>query len=585
MPSHGVCYRLKIGAPGLDGYTGFMPEKGQLMTLLRLLWLLVLAVSCRQAPPTQTPERPAATTPAGNQAAPPLQTPPENPTPTIAATPGGAQAPPPTLDNMIPQPVSVTATGGAFALTAPATIFVEPETEELAAIGQYLADRLRPATGFALPVVAAAGPPAPGNIYLTTVGGDPALGEEGYELTITPEAITLVAYRPAGLFRGIQTIRQLLSPAIESATAQTGPWLVATGTIRDYPRFAWRGMMLDVARHFFGVAEVKRLIDLIAYYKINRFHIHLADDQGWRIMINSWPELATYGGSTAVGGGPGGYYTQEEYAEIVAYAQSRYIVVVPEIDMPGHTNAALAAYAELNCDGVAPPLHTGIETGFSSLCTDKEITFTFVDDVIREIAALTPGPYLHIGGDEALATNPGDYVQFVERAQAIVQSYGKQMVGWEEIAQVNLLPSSVAQHWNSTLAQAAAAQGVQVIMSPASRAYLDMKYNSSTSLGFSWAGYVEVEDAYNWDPATQVSGLAENDILGLEAPLWSETLQTIDDIEFMAFPRLPGHAEIGWSPAGARSWDEYRLRLAAHGPRLAAMAVDFYQSPSVPWQP
>jgi hexosaminidase len=492
--------------------------------------------------------------------------------------------PMPTMDNLIPIPVSVTATGGVFALKAGAHIYVEPASAELTAIGQYLADRLNPATGYGMQVSAANGTPTAGSIYLTTIGGDPSLGEEGYELTITPDSVMLVAYRPAGLFHGVQTIRQLLPFEIESPALQPGPWPMATGTIRDYPRFAWRGAMLDVARHFFGVEELKHIVDLLAYYKMNRFHLHLSDDQGWRIAISAWPNLAAHGGSTEVGGGPGGYYTQAEYADIVAYARSRYIVVVPEIDMPGHTNAALASYAELDCDGVAPPLYTGIEVGFSSLCTDREITFRFVDDVIREIAALTPGPYFHIGGDEASATEPGDYVRFVERVQDIVQAHGKRMVGWEEIAQADLSPTSIAQHWNSDLAQKAVQQGAKVVMSPASRAYLDMKYDESTPLGLTWAGYIDVQTAYTWDPAAQVAGVSESDVLGVEAPLWSETLETLADVEFMAFPRLPGYAEIGWSRADGRSWDKYRLRLGAHGPRLVTMGVNFYRSSEVPWQ-
>jgi hexosaminidase len=488
-----------------------------------------------------------------------------------------------TMDHLIPMPVSVTATGEVFALKAGAHIYVEPGSAEVAAIGQYLADRLNAATGYGMQVSAASGTPAAGSIYLTTAGGDPALGEEGYELTVTSDAVTLVAYQPAGLFHGIQTIRQLLPPQIESPAVQPGPWPMTTGIIRDYPRFAWRGTMLDVARHFMGVDDLKRYIDLLAYYKINRFHLHLSDDQGWRVAIDAWPNLATHGGSTEVGGGPGGYYTQAEYADIVAYAQSRYITIVPEIDMPGHTNAALASYAELNCDGVAPPLYTGTEVGFSSLCIDREITFQFVDDVIREIAALTPGPYFHIGGDEASATEPEDYVRFVERVQGIVQAHDKQMVGWEEIAQADLSPTSIAQHWLSGLAQKTAEQGAKVVMSPASRAYLDMKYDEATPLGLSWAGTIDVQTAYSWDPAGQLDGVQESDVLGVEAPLWSETLETLADVEFMAFPRLPGYAEIGWSPVDGRSWDEYRIRLGAHGPRLAAMGVNFYRSPEVPW--
>jgi len=485
------------------------------------------------------------------------------------------------MTNLIPQPVAVKPVAGTFTLAAGANIYVEPATAELSAIGRYLADKLNPSTGYGLQVSPTSGAPAKGNIYLTTVGGDPALGEEGYELTITNDLVTLVG-RPAGLFRGLQTIRQLLPPAIESTMVQPGPWPMPAGTIRDYPRFAWRGAMLDVARHFFSVNDVKRYLDLLAYYKLNRFHLHLSDDQGWRIVINSWPKLATYGGSKQVGGGAGGYYTQAEYADIVAYAQSRYITVIPEVDMPGHTNAALASYAELNCNGIAPPLYTGTNVGFSSLCTSKELTYKFLDDVIKELAALTPGPYIHIGGDEAQATKSDDYVSFIERVQAIVQAHGKQMIGWEEIAQARLLPTSVVQHWHSDLSQKAVQQGAKIVMSPASKAYLDMKYDAATALGLNWAGYIEVAEAYNWDPAQVVSGVTESAILGVEAPLWAETIKTIRDLEFLAFPRLPGYAEIGWSLV-QRDWNEYKVRLGAHGPRLMAIGVNFYRSSQVPW--
>jgi hexosaminidase len=317
---------------------------------------------------------------------------------------------------------------------------------------------------------------------------------------------------------------------------------------------------------------------------MNCFHMHLSDDQGWRVVIDSWPNLALIGGSTEVGGGAGGYYTQAEYADIVAYAQRRYITLIPEIDMPGHVNAAMASYAELNRDEVAPDLYAGTKVGFSSLCVDKEITYTFIDDVVRELAALTPGPYLHVGGDEAHATDADDYVRFIERVQAIVESHGKQMVGWEQIAKTDLSSASVVQYWSEDLGQAIAQKGARVVMSPASKAYLDMQYETSTPLGLHWAAYVNVEEGYSWDPVTLVDGIPESNVLGVEAPLWSETLQTMDDIEFMAFPRLPGCAEIGWSPAAGRNWDEYRVRLGVHGPRLTAMGVNFYRSPLVPWR-
>jgi hexosaminidase len=488
------------------------------------------------------------------------------------------------IQNLIPMPALVQPGNGVFTLANPSPIYVDPGSDEEKAIGDYLAGKLSPATGYTLPVLPATGTLLPGRIVLTTAGADPSLGAEGYLLTITPDSVILSAPQPAGLFHGVQTIRQLFPAAIESATIQPGPWFLPTAVVRDTPRFVWRGMMLDVARHFFGVADVEKMIDLMAYYKMDRLHLHLTDDQGWRIEIKSWPDLTKIGGSTAVGGGTGGFYTQEDYQAIVAYAQSRYIMVIPEIDMPGHVNAALASYPELNCNGVAAAINTSIDVGYSSLCLDKDITFQFVYDVLRELSALTPGPYIHIGGDEAAASTPDQYIDVIQRIEGSLRSDGKQAIGWEEIAKAKLLPTTIAQHWNSSLAQQAADQGSDVIFSPADRSYMDMKYDEGTPLGLIWAGYINVNQAYTWDPTTVLSGFPVNHILGLEAPLWSETLQTLQDVEYMAFPRLLGYAEIGWSPLTGRTWNRYRERLAAQGPRLTYMNVNFFRSPEIPWK-
>jgi hexosaminidase len=513
-----------------------------------------------------------------------LAAPAGGPTPAPPVTPSATPEVPPTMNNLIPKPVFVQPAPGGFSLTAATGIHVQSGNPEVESIGRYLAEKLKPATGFALPVIPADALPPAGNIYLAVEDGDPALGEEGYTLAVTPDLIALVANMPAGLFRGVQTLRQLLAAGIESPAVQPGPWVIPAGAIRDQPRFTWRGAMLDVARHFFGVADVKAFIDRMAYYKMNRFHLHLTDDQGWRIEIKSWPNLTAIGGTTAVGGDPGGFYTQEEYADIVAYAQSRYITVVPEIDMPGHTNAALASYPELNCDGVARPPHTGIEVGFSTLCMDQDITYAFIDDVIREVAALTPGPYVHIGGDEVRTLSGEEYVSFVQKAQGVVNKYGKRMIGWDEIGRIDLLPQTLVQYWNGPLAAEAALKGAKVIMSPASRTYLDQKYTTSTELGLSWAGYIEVQESYSWDPAAQLGGVSEGQIAGVEAPLWTETIRTREDIEYMVFPRLAGIAEIGWSAADGRDWNEYKLRLAEHGLRWNAWNLNFYRSPQIPWK-
>jgi hexosaminidase len=316
-------------------------------------------------------------------------------------------------------------------------------------------------------------------------------------------------------------------------------------------------------------------------------HLHLADDQGWRIEIKSWPRLATFGGSTEVGGGPGGFYTQDQYRDLVAYAASRHITIVPEIDMPGHTNAALASYAELNCDGVAPPLYTGIDVGFSSLCVNKDITYKFLDDVLGELAAMTPGPYLHIGTDEAQATTPADYLTFMGRVLPIVAKHGKIVTGWHQFAVANPPTSALPQFWGTENVDddvaAAAARGNKIIMSPANKAYLDMKYNKDTKLGLDWAGFIEVADAYGWDPGHYLQNVAESSIQGVEAPLWAETIVDSNDIEFLAFPRLPAIAELGWSPQSTHDWSSFRTRLATQGPRWDVLGINFFRSAQIPW--
>lgn len=263
----------------------------------------------------------------------------------VLAVAGCKESHPPTdltKGNFIPLPVSVEATGDVFELSKASSVLVDGESEEVLRIGEYLAEKLRPSTGFDLKVSRSKNDPGDGNIYLTTTDADSTLGDEGYELIITEDLLTVAAPKPAGLFMGVQTLRQLLSDSIELGTVQKRPWEIATGNIRDYPTYTFRGAMLDVARHFFSVEDVKRYIDLIAGYKLNALHLHLSDDQGWRIEIKSWPNLTVHGGNSQVGGGKGGYYTQEQYKDIVRYAADRYITVIPEIDMPGHTNAALA---------------------------------------------------------------------------------------------------------------------------------------------------------------------------------------------------------------------------------------------------
>ena len=503
-----------------------------------------------------------------------------------------AQAPqqtgPVPLGQVIPAPATTKPGGAAYTLNPRTAIRVDRNSAEAKKVGAYLADVLRPSTGYPLPVTGKGGRDA---ITLQLGSRDSSLGEEGYRLESGKHGVTITARRAAGLFHGVQTLRQLLPAAVEKKTKQQGPWQVSGGTIKDVPRFGYRGVMLDVGRHFLSVEQVKRYIDQAALYKMNKLHMHLSEDQGWRIAINSWPRLATYGGSTQVGGGPGGYYTKAQYKDLVRYAASRQMEVVPEIDMPGHTNAALASYAELNCNGVAPPLYTGTNVGFSSLCASKDITYRFIDDVLREIAELTPGKYLNIGGDEAHSTSHADFVKMMNHAQDVVGKYGKKIMGWHQLVGAKQVKDRVAQYWGYDATSAAerktvvdaAKAGTKLVLSPADRSYLDMKYHKDTPLGLAWAGYVEVDRSYDWDPGSYLAGAPESSVAGVEAPLWTETLSTSDQLEFMAFPRLPGIAELGWSPKATHDWNTYKVRLAAQAPRFDALGIDYYRSSKVPW--
>ncbi len=490
------------------------------------------------------------------------------------------------MHTLVPAPVSVESEDGEAFTVAPTTsIHVPAGNERAMVVAAYLAELLSMAPDAPLGVVPLNGPAPEGGIQLTISSDAGGRSPESYELSITSRGVVLSAPGPEGLFYGAQTIRQLLPPAVEHEAARPIPVRLPAGRVVDAPRFEWRGSMLDVSRHFFGVDDVKRYIDLLAMMKMNRLHLHLADDQGWRIEIRSWPNLTLHGGSTEVGGGPGGFYTQEQFADIVAYAADRFVTIVPEIDMPGHTNAALSSYPELNCDSVAPSLYTGIEVGFSALCVEKEITYKFIDDVVREIAGLTPGPYFHIGGDEVKKLSDDQYRRFIERVQGIVQSHAKQTIGWDEIAPASLLPTTIVQHWRPDASlREAVAKKARLILSPAHKAYLDMQYDGETPIGQNWAATIAVRDAFDWDPSSLVDGVPESAILGVEAPIWSETLANMRDVEFLAFPRLAAIAEIAWSPRDRREWDGFRRRLGAQARRWTALGINFYRSPQVEWK-
>jgi hexosaminidase len=329
------------------------------------------------------------------------------------------------------------------------------------------------------------------------------------------------------------------------------------------------------------------VLSAMAQLKLNVLHLHLTDDQGWRIDLPSRPRLAGLSSGTAVGGGPGGCYSAQDYAVIVAHAAARHITVVPEIDVPGHVNAALHALPELTPDGVAPPVYTGIEVGFSRLSRDVPATLPFLTDVFGDLATMTPGPYLHIGGDEVLEMAPDEYAWFVRVAQDAVRAAGKTAVGWQEIAHGEVDPGTVVQYWDPRVDPApfvaAARRGARLLLSPASRVYLDMKYDAATRLGLHWAGYVELRDAYDWEPDDVVPGAPPGSVVGVEAAVWTETIEDADDLFTMLLPRLAAVAEVAWSDPGRRGWDGFRRRVVGLADGWDRDGYPWYPSPQAEW--
>jgi len=496
-----------------------------------------------------------------------------------ACTPRGpvtAPVPAHLADAVIPRPASIQLDASReFRVDTSTVVYIDQAADSSTlGVAQYVRSMLAPYIREDVQRVSSPTLINTKNIRLTIAPSATPASDEGYTLDVTPDAISIVAKSPAGLFYGVQTIRQLLPVSVEHPAALARHLTIPTGHVTDSPRFEWRGMMLDVSRHFLPARDVKRFIDVLALYKMNRLHLHLADDQGWRIEIKSRPNLATIGGATQVGGAAGGFYTQDDYRDIVQYAASRFITIVPEIDMPAHLNAAMVSYPELTCDRVAPPVYTSVGAPRTVLCVDSAAVYPVVEDIVREISAMTPGAWYHIGGDEVPRLTKPQYLTFIERMQSIVNANGKRMIGWADIAPANLSPNTIVQHWSTDSAQLQVARGGKVIMSPGPHAYLDMKYDSTTILGLKWAGFITPRTAYDWDPATYMPGISEVSVLGVESPLWSETLVTREDFEFLAFPRVIAIAEVGWTRQDLRTWDDFDRRLELGRQRLKALGVN-----------
>jgi hexosaminidase len=477
--------------------------------------------------------------------------------------------------NIVPQPVTVKRLAGTFLLTDRTRILAaDPDSRRIAA---QFNDYLLAQHGLRLRI----GAPSPGraNAILFDRGGSDGLPAEGYRLSIGPEGIR-VSGRGAGLFYGMQTLTQLL-PA-----HQPSPLALPSLNITDFPRFGYRGLLLDVGRHFFPVTYLKKLLDLAAQYKINRFHWHLTDNEGWRIEIRKYPRLTGMQSGKAdhdVAGA--GYYTQAQIRELVAYAQARYITVIPEIEMPGHSGAAVAAYPHLACAHGAADV----------LCPTEE-TFTFVRNVLREVAGLFPGPYIHIGGDEvdkggwksspeaqAVMTRNGltdeDQLQsyFVRRVESYLKSRGKLLIGWDEILEGGLAAGAVVMSWRGEAGGIEAARlDHRVIMAPNDYCYFDYSQGDPAREPANIGGFIPLEKAYGYDPIPK--DLPEGKrpyVLGAQANLWTEYIATPEYLEYMLFPRLLAFSEAVWSPAGGRDYSGFRQRLTDQLARLDQQDVRY----------
>jgi len=510
--------------------------------------------------------------------------------------------------SVIPQPVQMEVGRGVFDLDADTRIMLSnPTNLEVQQLTESWARPIRATSGFNLLLVDTPDD-APSNMITLRLSQDAPHPAEGYRLNVTSDAVTVEAKTPAGLFYGLQTLTQLLFGD------HTSGWSVPIVQIVDAPRFAYRGMHLDVGRHFFPVAFIKKYIDLLAMYKMNKFHWHLTDDQGWRIEIKKYPkltEIGAYRQETVMGknferfdrpyvgdGNPhGGFYSQEEVREVVAYARARYIDVIPEIEMPGHATAALAAYPEFACtDGPFDvPTTWGI---FEDVFCPKEETFQFLEDVLTEVIALFPSQYIHIGGDEVpkvrwqesevaqevisregLADEDELQSYFIKRIESFLQAQGRRLIGWDEILEGGLAPDATVMSWRGMEGGIEAArEGHDVIMTPTSHCYFDYYQADPEQEPLAIRGLTPLEKVYSFEPVPEMLSAEDAEhILGAQGNVWTEYMATTDYVEYMVFPRMLALSEVVWSPPDLRNWEDFVQRLPDHLRYFDALGVNYRQ--------
>ncbi|MFI1188312.1 beta-N-acetylhexosaminidase [Streptomyces californicus] len=508
---------------------------------------------------------------------------------------------------IVPRPRRIRPAEGSFVLDASTTLTADPLLDGTA---RWLRGALGPATGCHLP------PGTAGNSGIALTLSD-ELGDEDYRLTVTSAAVTVEAGGPAGAFYGAQTLRQLLpAPVFRAGSVASGPWTVPAVTVEDGPRFRWRGTLLDVARHFVPKADLMRYLDLMALHKLNVLHLHLTDDQGWRLEIKRHPQLTEVGAwrrETMIGRGPnytydgrphGGFYTQDDIREIVAYAADRHITVVPEIGIPGHTQAAIAAYPALGVTGT--PVDVGVDWGPSPhVINAEESTVRFFEQVFDEVLDLFPSPYVCIGGDECVKAQwRGDprtqerirelgladehelQAWFVKHFDRYLGERGRKLFGWDEILQGGLAEGATVASWRGLSgAREATALGHQVVTCPLDRVYLDYRQSPHPDEPMPNGCVVTLEDVYGFDPVPD--GLTEAQarlVIGAQANIWTEHIDSSRVMDYLAFPRLAAFAETVWA-SRERDFGAFSTRFRAHLERLDALGVE-YRPPHgpYPWQ-
>lgn len=500
---------------------------------------------------------------------------------------------------IIPLPQEVATQGSAPFLLKPSTpISYQEGDTEMEQTARFLASYIKEATGYEPKVVTGN---ANKGIHLS-IASD-IRNPEGYRLLVSENGIEIAGASNAGIFYGVQTLRKSIPAMAEGMNIE-----LPAASINDYPRFPYRGMHLDVSRHFFPVDSVKKFIDILALHNMNRFHWHLTDDQGWRIEIKKYPELTQIGAQrkeTVIGRnsgkydgkpyGEGMFYTQDEIRDVIAYAQERFITIIPEIDLPGHQLAAITTYPDLGCTG--GPYEVWTQWGVSDdvICAGNEKAMTFLEDVLGEVIDLFPSEYIHVGGDEAgksawkkcpkcqaLMKEKGmknvDELQsyMIHRAEEFLNSKDRKLIGWDEILEGGLAPEATVMSWRGEDGGIKSARmGHDVVMTPGNYMYLDFYQADPKTQPYAIGGYTPIKKVYSYDPVPADSLTVEEcrHILGVQANTWTEYIQTPEHLEYMMFPRALAVAEIGWTPQELRTWEDFKPRMNAHISKLQGMGI------------